>query len=148
VSNLLEGEITGREAGTLAVRLSDGTILRAPDEGSHGAASVRLGVRPEKLRVTAGGDGIPPTDTGLNALDGVVLDASYIGVSTQYLVRTHEGHRLTVYAQNLETSGASEALADGQQVRITWKPQHTFVIHGAAEHVPGDPHAPEGEIDE
>jgi len=148
VSNLLEGEITGREAGTLAVRLSDGTVLHAPDEGGTGIATVRLGVRPEKLRVTAGGNGTHPTDAELNTLEGVVLDASYIGVSTQYLVRTHDGHRLTVYAQNLETSGASEALADGQQVRITWKPQHTFVIHGAAEHVPGDPHAPEGEIDE
>ena len=39
-----------------------------------------------------------------------------------------------VYAQNLETSGASEALADGQQVRVSWKPQHTFVIE-ASEHV-------------
>ncbi|MEO6059857.1 MAG: TOBE domain-containing protein, partial [Candidatus Limnocylindria bacterium] len=65
---------------------------------------------------------------GLNALDGTILDASYIGVSTQYLVETRDGHRLTVYAQNLETGGAAEALADGRPVRLTWKPQHTFVI--------------------
>jgi spermidine/putrescine transport system ATP-binding protein len=64
----------------------------------------------------------------VNALAGTVLDASYIGVSTQYLVETADGHKLTVYAQNLETSGASEVLSDGQQVTVTWRPQHTFVI--------------------
>ena len=57
-----------------------------------------------------------------------MLDASYIGVSTQYLVETADGRRLTVYAQNLETSGAGEVLANGQRIRLTWKPQHTFVI--------------------
>jgi len=71
-----------------------------------------------------------------------VLDASYIGVSTQYLVTTADGHRMTVYAQNLETSGAGEALADGQEVRVSWKPQHTFVIE-ASQHVHGDPHSQE-----
>ncbi len=85
---------------------------------------------------------------GLNALSGTVLDSSYIGVSTQYLVQT-EGHRLIVYAQNIDTAGAAELLADGQKIALTWKPQHTFVISGPAEHVAGDPHATgEGETDE
>ena len=91
---------------------------------------MRLGVRPEKLHVLALGDDGAAAHTGsdANALDGTVLDASYIGVSTQYIVETADGHRLTVYAQNLETSGAGEVLAGGQRVRLTWKPQHTFVI--------------------
>ncbi|MGH3928228.1 MAG: TOBE domain-containing protein, partial [Pseudonocardiaceae bacterium] len=76
-------------------------------------------------------------------------DASYIGVSTQYLVETADGHKLTVYAQNLETGGAAEALADGEQVRLTWKPQHTFVIQGRAGDPGGDPQSlEEGAIDE
>jgi spermidine/putrescine transport system ATP-binding protein len=148
VSNLLDGEVVDRNGALTHVRLSDGTVLRAPSGPANGAHSVRVGVRPEKLRVTAveehGTDG---EDGSLNQLRGTVLDASYIGVSTQYLVETNDGHKLTVYAQNLETSGASEALADGQRVLLTWKPQHTFVIE-ATEHVPGDPHIPEGEIDE
>ena len=146
VSNLLEGEVIGREATMISVRLKDGTVLRAPGDGVNGQPSLRLGVRPEKLRVIAG-DAAAASD-GLNVLAGTVLDASYIGVSTQYLIETRDGHRLTVYAQNLETSGAAEALADGQAVRLTWKPQHTFVIEGSAEHVPGDPHLPEGETNE
>jgi spermidine/putrescine transport system ATP-binding protein len=72
--------------------------------------------------------GTATESSGRNAIEGTVLDASYIGVSTQYLVETADGHKLTVYAQNLETSGSAEVLADGQRVRLTWKPQHTFVI--------------------
>ena len=129
VSNLLDGEIVGRDDRYADVRLTDGTVLRAPSGGMNGSRQVRIGIRPEKLRVLAlHGDGTSTTDDGANAIEGVVLDASYIGVSTQYLVETKDGHTMTVYAQNLETSGASEALADGQRVQLTWKPQHTFVI--------------------
>jgi len=148
VSNLLEGEVAGREGALVVVKLRDGTVLRAPSGGADGGA-VRIGVRPEKLRVLALTSEPPAASDGLNALDGTILDASYIGVSTQYLVATGDGHRLIVYSQNLETGGAAEALADGQRVRLTWKPQHTFVIAGTAEHAAADPHTPEeGETDE
>jgi len=126
VSNLLDGEVTGRDGDLVEIRLADGTILRAPGESTNGATSVQVGVRPEKLRVLARGAAGP--DQGTNSLEGTVLDASYIGVSTQYLVQTTDGHRLTVYAQNLETSGAIGTLANGEAVRLTWNPQHTFVI--------------------
>ena len=94
----------------------------------NGGTEVRVGVRPEKLRITAIGEGADPSASELNAIEGTVLDASYMGVSTQYLIATPYDHRLIVYAQNLETAGASEVLADGQRVRLTWLPQHTFVI--------------------
>ena len=145
VSNLLDGEVIGREQGLVTVKMGDGTLLRAPEEMANGQRQVRVGVRPEKLRVLPGGT--EPERPGMNILDGTVLDASYIGVSTQYLVQTHDGHRLTVYTQNLETSGAAELLTDGHPVRLTWKPQHTFVIAGAAPHVHGDAHGPE-EVEE
>jgi spermidine/putrescine transport system ATP-binding protein len=143
VSNLLDGEVAGRDGALVTVRLPDGTTLRAPADGTAPSGSVRVGVRPEKLKVDAGAQA-SATD-GLNALSGTVLDASYMGVSTQYLVQTREGHRLTVYAQNLNTAGAGELLADGQHVQLTWKPQHTFVIGGQTEHVAGDPHVVEEE---
>ena len=133
VSNLLDGEVASRDDRYADVRLADGTMLRAPASALNGETKVRLGVRPEKLRVIAiGDDSAPGFDGESNVIEGNVLDASYIGVSTQYLVKTADGHTLTVYAQNLETGGASEVLADGQRVRLTWKPQHTFVIGPAA----------------
>lgn len=144
VSNLLDADVAGRDERHVALRLPDGTILRAPVGMTNGAGRVRLGVRPEKLRVLALGEGqAAQVEPDTNAIDGTVLDASYVGVSTQYLVETTDGHRLTVYAQNLETSGASEVLADGQRVRLTWKPQHTFILADDGDATP----PPEGETD-
>jgi spermidine/putrescine transport system ATP-binding protein len=129
VSNLLEAEVAGRDGGTLTVRLPTGAMLRAPANGVADGARVRIGVRPEKLHVQPLLEGASEAaDASRNAIEGVVLDSSYVGVSTQYVVETPDGRRLVVYAQNLETSGSSEVLADGQRVRLTWKPQHTFVI--------------------
>ena len=149
VSNLLDGTVAGRDDGLLTVKLDNGTLLQVPASGVNGTSEVRIGVRPEKLRVAALDDGVPASSqAGVNSLDGTILDASYVGVSTQYLVETGTGQHMTVYAQNLETSGSREGLADGQRVRLTWKPQHTFVIGGSHEHKPVDPHSPEGEIDD
>jgi spermidine/putrescine transport system ATP-binding protein len=146
VSNLLDGEVVSRDGSWVEVRLADGATVRAPAEQVNGAQAVRVGVRPEKLRVVPA-ENAPPGDGDVNSLGGTVLDASYIGVSTQYLVETGDGHRLVIYAQNLETSGASEALADGQRVRVSWKPQHTFVIE-ASEHVHEAHSQEESETDE
>jgi spermidine/putrescine transport system ATP-binding protein len=150
VSNLLDAEVAGRDDPFADLRLADGTILRAPASALNGQTRVRLGVRPEKLRVLAIDEGgAQGFDGQSNAIEGTVLDASYIGVSTQYLVETPDGHTLTVYAQNLETGGASEVLADGQRVRLTWKPQHTFVIGPAAGPEPSvDPELEEAQINE
>jgi len=130
VSNLLDGEVSGRDGDLVEIRLPDGAVVRAPADATNGATSVQVGIRPEKLRVVARETdaAAPDATTNTNALDGTVLDASYIGVSTQYLIETTDGHKLTVYAQNLETSGAIGTLADGEAVRLTWNPRHTFVI--------------------
>jgi len=148
VSNLLDADVEGRGERFAELRMGDGSILRAPASAVNGETRVRLGVRPEKLRVLAIGDGTAAADSEVNALEGTVLDASYMGVSTQYLVETKDGHKLTVYAQNLETSGAAEGLADGQRVRLTWKPQHTFVIGPAVGPIPSvDPELEESQSD-
>ncbi|MEO8511205.1 MAG: ABC transporter ATP-binding protein [Chloroflexota bacterium] len=126
ISNLLDGEVADRDAEFVHVRLADGALIRVPGGSINGAHAVRVGIRPEKLRLQP--DQQAAVASGDNALDGRVLDASYIGVSTQYLVETRDRQKLVVYAQNLDTSGAHEALADGQPVRVSWRPQHTFVI--------------------
>ncbi len=127
VSNLLDGDVAERDGELVQIRLANGVIIRAPAAATNGATKVRVGIRPEKLRVVHQGAEAASDTAETNGLDGTVFDASYVGVSTQYLVKTADGHTLTVYAQNL-TSGASEALSEGQRVRLTWNPQHTFVI--------------------
>ena len=60
-----------------------------------------------------------------------MTDASYMGVSTQYIVEARGGARLTVYEQNVERATKSELWAPGEEVTLTWSPDHSFVIHDA-----------------
>ena len=125
VSNLLDGSVDQSNDRFAEVTLSGGTKVRVP-------ASRRVRARPECVsrcptRKTAPSpaSGQAPT-ADANALAGSVLDASYVGVSTQYVVDIGDGHEIAVYSQNVETSGLAEQLSPGERVRLTWKPQHTF----------------------
>jgi len=73
---------------------------------------------------------------GHNRLDGTVRDAAYLGVSTQYLIETTTGSRITVYEQNLERATRAELWSPGSTVMLTWSPDHTFVVAPEAERQP------------
>jgi len=90
-----------------------------------GATTVEVGVRPEKIRLFGDGDEPP---AGLNVLAGTVRDASYIGVSTQYVVETRAGERLSVYEQNVERTIHGSLHRPGQDVRVAWAPEHSFAV--------------------
>src|SRR5262249_10664105 len=89
-SNLLPGVVEGADA----VRLADGTIVRAQVNGKSGP--VAAGVRPEKISIGRGG--------GVNELAGTVVETAYIGVATQLVVNTTAG-TVHVFAQNIDTGG-------------------------------------------
>ncbi|GAB3252863.1 ABC transporter ATP-binding protein [Kineosporia babensis] len=104
-----------------------GQKLRIRTDRCSSEGELLLGVRPEKIRLHSAADPVP---SGLNQLTGgVVLDASYLGVSTQYLVRMPWGQNLTVFAQNL---GIGERFSDGSAVQLAWEPDHSFGLAGDA----------------
>jgi spermidine/putrescine transport system ATP-binding protein len=125
ISNLLPGAVEGTNGRYATVRMADDTSVRAPSAlvGSH--ADVSVGVRPEKIRLR---DPAGETPDGHNRLPGVVRDASYLGVSTQYQVEARGGARLTVYEQNVERATRAELWAPGEEVLLTWSPDHSFVV--------------------
>lgn len=125
VSNLLTGRPDGTADADALVRLDDDTLVRVPRASVSGTARLRVGVRPEKIRLSDPGTETPERH---NRLAGTVRDASYMGVSTQYQVETAGGRRLTVYEQNVERARRSELWAPGEAVQISWSPDHTFVI--------------------
>ena len=63
-----------------------------------------------------------------NSLVGTIRDASYLGVSTSYLVEARGGSRLTVYEQNVERATRAELWEPGEEVRLTWSPDHSFAV--------------------
>jgi len=125
VSNLLPATPDGTADEYAVVKLSDDTRVRVPKALVNGHESLQIGIRPEKIRLSEP-DKAP---TGGNLLHGVVRDASYIGVSTQYIVEARGGARLTVYEQNVERATRSELWSPGENVVMTWLPDHSFVIN-------------------
>jgi spermidine/putrescine transport system ATP-binding protein len=123
-SNLLDGQVQEQRNGFLSIRLADGRSVAVPN-GSDSPASgsrVKVGVRPEKIRLEVE-NGEPGREW--NSVSGTLRIATYVGVSHQYTVDGPEGRTLTVYEQNL---GAETIPAPGQQVRLRWRPEHTFVV--------------------
>ena len=117
------------------VRLEDDTNVRVPKALTNGSTAVDVGIRPEKIRLVAGSD----APAGMNLLSGVVRDASYVGVSTQYIVETRSGKRIAVYEQNVERTSHGSLHRPGDEVRLSWSPNHSFVVHD-----PSAPRADEG----
>jgi spermidine/putrescine transport system ATP-binding protein len=126
ISNLLDGVVEGDVDGYGVVRLGDDTRVRAPRALVNGRRTVSVGVRPEKIRLT---DPAKEAPAGHNRLLGTITDASYLGVSTQYQVHARGGARITVYEQNVERATRSELWARGEEVQLSWSPDHTFVVH-------------------
>jgi spermidine/putrescine transport system ATP-binding protein len=137
VSNLLPAARDGAENGYAGFKLSEGTTVRVPRALTEGrTGSLALGVRPEKIRLHEADSEIA---AGMNRLSGVIADASYLGVSTQYIVQLADGHRVAVYEQNVERATKSELWAAGERVTLTWSPDHCFLVDDTptAKH---DPH--------
>jgi spermidine/putrescine transport system ATP-binding protein len=123
-SNLIDATLDKPNGDVTQVTTHQGATLHVPSArvGEH-TGDVRIGVRPEKLTMSAAGEG--PTD-GHNLLKGTVTLASFLGVNVQYIVRVG-GEDITVFRPN--TDGTYErTFALGQEVDLTWEPQHTFVV--------------------
>lgn len=85
-----------------------------------------MGVRPEKLElVVDGAAGTAADEAATNELAGVLVDSSFVGVSTQHTVRLPWEQDVTVFTQN---RGRLPEAAPGDAVRVRWEPRHTFAV--------------------
>ena len=121
-SNLLTGRVAGTDGAHTVLHVAD-TRVRVPvGLVPAGAATAQMGVRPEKIRLLSGH---AATEPGHNALSGSVVDRSFTGVSTQFLVRSDIGSEIAVSLQNV---GPSDHLVPGAPVTMVWDPRHCFVL--------------------
>lgn len=124
-SNLLAGTLGDHDASVASVEVEGGAVMTVPSDfvtGRSRGARVKVGVRPEKIHIQVTGE---DPDAGWNHLRARVRVSTFTGVGNQYLVDTPLGTELTVYAQNL---GAATAPRSGEEVLLTWRPEHTFVV--------------------
>ncbi|MET7417605.1 ABC transporter ATP-binding protein [Dactylosporangium sp. NPDC005555] len=121
-SNLFAGTVTGRSGDDVLVESHDARFSVPATRTRAADGSVWLGVRPEKMHLAAGLDKVP---AGHQSVTGLITDSSYVGVSTQYLVRAPWGDELTVFVPN---SGIAAPLAVASEVTVHWRPEHAFLL--------------------
>ncbi len=118
--NLIKAKVQSRAGGKAVVSAKGHTFEIPLSRVSTDSDSVLLGVRPEKLRLD---------DSGTNSIkDCVVTDRSFVGTSTQYLLKTPWDLELIAFEQN------DEGLHDlhvGDKVSVEWDTEHTFGLDGA-----------------
>lgn len=118
--NLIKAKVQSRNGGKAVVSAKGHTFEIPLSRVSTDSDSVLLGVRPEKLRLD---------DSGTNSIkDCIVTDRSFVGTSTQYLLRTPWDLELIAFEQN------DEGLHDlhvGDKVSVEWDPEHTFGLDGS-----------------
>ena len=126
-SNLVTGRIEGRDGGNLVVS-SYGSRFAVPELRSvPQSGDILVGVRPEKLVIDEVGAVVSDRH---NRVTGKVTDASFTGVSTQYLVMTSWGEEWGVFEQN---RAVGDLLRVGDEVVLHWAPEHTFGLDAPAE---------------
>jgi spermidine/putrescine transport system ATP-binding protein len=120
-SNLFTGPVVGATSAGIAVNIAGQKIIVPLDRAHRTTGDVTVGVRPEKLTMHAHE---PAHDAGQNVMGpGRVVDVSFSGVSTQYLVDVPGAGKLIVFSQNM--SFGSDAL-DGAEVWLSWTIDHGF----------------------
>jgi len=134
-SNLLAGKVAGQQGDITTVALDIGTTLEVPTSRvpvSTVGSAIKVGVRPEKIRIRA--VGATTTSTG-NNLRGRVRVSTFTGVGNQYLVQMSSGEDITVYAQNI---GEELAPRSGEDVVLSWPIEHTFAVRPAENVISSD----------
>jgi spermidine/putrescine transport system ATP-binding protein len=124
-SNLLPGKVAGRDGSLVRVVLEDGTRVVVPaDRCSASDGAVIVGARPEKMAIH---DTVEDVPAGRNILSsGVVTDTSFIGVSTQYIVKTAASEEIGVFVQN----DGAKIYRPGSDVVVSWEPGQGFGLDG------------------
>ena len=122
-SNLVAGRIVDSAGPDLVVEVQGTKVTGPSARAAVTAGDVWVGVRPEKITLTRPDE---RPDDGWDVLRaGIVSDVSFVGVSTQYLVRMPWGQELIAFKQN---TGADSSLNHGDEVELRWRPEHTFFL--------------------
>lgn len=124
-SNLLPGTVVERGQSLSIVRLEEGDVVRIQSKTLENISGnkIKIGVRPEKFQISTKAEMEP---NGWNVIEAKVGLSVYLGVSRQYMMESKSQRPLSVYAQNAGQHDGD--IAEGDTVRLSWNPAHTFVV--------------------
>jgi spermidine/putrescine transport system ATP-binding protein len=124
-SNLIEAEVAEKNGDDVVVTAGGARLLLPGGRCSAPTTSggkLLVGVRPEKISL-AHADDAGTIPGGRNRITGRIVDSSFIGVSTQYVIDSPVCPDFEVYAQNIERD---TRLVAGAEVVLHWNPAHSF----------------------
>jgi len=119
-SNLFPGQVKGSTSHTITVSVASYDMQITVDRAVSHRGSVTVGVRPEKVMLHRDKPTANSSSTVIGP--GRVMDASFSGVSTQYVVAVAGLGDVTVFAQNISGEHATE----GDEVYLSWHVDHAF----------------------
>ncbi len=86
---------------------------------------VDVSVRPERMTLHRSGN-LQGAHQGENRLDGTIVDVTYRGTHTQYIVRFADGQAATVHLQNSAVVGSGFSV--GEAATVIFSPQSSAVL--------------------
>ena len=120
-SNLFTGPVISSTGDVIVVDVGGRKIAVPRERAQRHAGDVTIGVRPEKLMLHTTA---PKAAAGTNLIGpGRIVDVSFSGVSTQYLVAVPGLGELVVFAQNMVFG---PVVTTGAEVWLTWTVDHGF----------------------
>lgn len=126
-SNLLPATVVSHAGGIVTARTAGGVVAVPEERVVASSGEITVGVRPEKLTL---GATAPEPDASRNVLGpGRIVDASFTGASTQYIVEIPGIGDITVFEQNMVFGAVFSA---GAEVWVSWRAEHGFGLDAAA----------------
>ena len=120
-SNLFTGPVVSSSDSAIVVDVAGRKIAVPRERAQRHAGDVTIGVRPEKLMLHTTA---PKAKAGTNLVGpGRIVDVSFSGVSTQYIVAIPGLGELVVFAQNMVFG---PVVNTGAEVWLTWTVDHGF----------------------
>ena len=120
-SNLFDGTVSSANSTTVSVKVGALTLDVPAPRSAVKEGEITVGVRPEKIAISRK----KPVASSSRSMigPGVVVDTSFTGVSTQYLVDVPGLSQLTVFEQN-----DGDIVKAGTEVWLSWETEFSFGI--------------------
>ena len=120
-SNLFTGQVVSTTSSAISVDAAGTRIVVPTSRAQRHQGEVTVGVRPEKVTLHTESPGEMPDRNMLGP--GRIIDVSFSGVSTQYIVDIPGGGAVVVFAQNV---GYGPVAVVGAEVWLSWEVDHGF----------------------
>lgn len=120
-SNMGEGVVTDRDGEYLVAEVAGTTVKVPKNRATVEGDEIFFGIRPEKVSIAEE----RPQGVG-NDVRATVVDVSFTGVATNYLVTVPSGATWGVYEQNLDVE--RNTIRPGDDVWLSWESGHAFAV--------------------